>query len=157
MKFVLNGKPMDLTLKPGTTLLRFLREELGLTGAKEGCGKGECGACTVIVNKKAVASCILPAEKIEGAVVETIEGIGNRDVVHPLQEAFMRKQAVQCGFCTPGVILTAKGLLDETVEVSRSQIRREIAGNLCRCTGYNRIIEAIEEGCKVIGSRKASD
>jgi carbon-monoxide dehydrogenase small subunit len=145
IKFELNGKPIELSITPGMTLLKMLRDKLGLTGTKEGCSKGDCGACTVILNKKAVVSCIFPAEKADGAKLETIEGLYIEEKLHPLQESFIKHHAVQCGFCTPGIILSAKALLDEQPTVEREVIKRAIAGNLCRCTGYNRIIEAIEK------------
>lgn len=146
--FELNGQPVKVKIKPGMTLSRLLREELELTGVKEGCGKGECGACTVIIDGKAVDSCIFPAEKAEGTKIITIEGIASSQKLHPLQEAFIQKGAVQCGFCTPGMILSAKALLDEYSNPSRDEIKRSISGNLCRCTGYIKIIEAIEEVAK---------
>jgi aerobic carbon-monoxide dehydrogenase small subunit len=148
ISFQLNGKLVELNVRSGMTLLGLLRDKLGLTGVKEGCGKGECGACTIIVNGKAIDSCIFPAEKVEGAKVETIEGIGSGEKLHPLQEVFIQKGAVQCGFCTPGMILSAKALLDEHSSPSHDEIKRAISGNLCRCTGYIKIIEAIEEVAK---------
>jgi carbon-monoxide dehydrogenase small subunit len=145
IKFELNGKQIELSISPGITLLKMLRDKLGLTGTKEGCSKGDCGACTVILNKKAVASCILPAEKANGAKLETIEGLCIEEKLHPLQESFIKHHAVQCGFCTPGMILSAKALLDGQPAIDREVIKKAIAGNLCRCTGYNRIIDAIEK------------
>jgi carbon-monoxide dehydrogenase small subunit len=148
INFELNGQPVKVKIKPGMTLSRLLREELEVTGVKEGCGKGECGACTVIIDGKAVDSCIFPAEKAEGTKIITIEGIASSQKLHPLQEAFIQKGAVQCGFCSPGMILSAKALLDEYSNPSRDEIKRSISGNLCRCTGYIKIIEAIEEVAK---------
>ncbi len=141
---VVNGTSVVLRTKANRTLLSILREDLGLTGVKEGCGIGECGACTVIMNGKAVNSCLVLAPKADGAEILTIEGLANGDELHPLQEAFITHGAVQCGFCTPGMILSAKALLDENPHPTRLEIREGISGNLCRCTGYQQIVDAIE-------------
>ena len=145
IEFILNGQPVRAQARGGQTLLELLREELGLTGVKEGCGAGECGACTVIVDGKALTSCIFPALEVEGAAVTTIEGLAAHDgSLHPLQEAFVQHGAVQCGFCTPGQILSAKALLDFNPHPSEEEIRTALEGNLCRCTGYQQIIEAVK-------------
>ena len=127
------------------TLLQVLRDRLGLTGTKEGCGMGECGACTVLLDGKTVNSCIYPALEAEGKNVTTIEGVADaRGGLHPIQKAFVEYGAVQCGFCTPGMVLSAKALLDENPKPTEEEIRNGIAGNLCRCTGYLQIVEAIK-------------
>ena len=144
VSFILNGERKEAEVSPEMTLLELLREVLGLTGTKEGCGEGECGACTVLLDGRPVYSCLLLAAQVDGREVETIEGVGTEEEPHPLQRAFVRKGAVQCGFCTPGMIMTAKALLEENPKATRSEIREAIAGNLCRCTGYWQIIEAIE-------------
>jgi aerobic carbon-monoxide dehydrogenase small subunit len=142
IKFTLNGKFSSFEAEPGRPLLQVLRD-LGMKGAKEGCGKGECGACTVILNGKAVLSCLIPVGRAQGCSITTIEGL-ETETLHPLQEAFIEHGAVQCGFCTPGMILSAKAVLDETPSPSEQEIREAISGNLCRCTGYGKIVEAIQ-------------
>ena len=127
------------------TLLEFVREDLGLTGAKEGCNEGECGACTVILDGKAISSCMYLAVDADGKSVVTIEGLASGGKLHPLQQAFIDEGAVQCGFCTPGMVLTAKAILDEVPNPSEDEIRKMMEGNLCRCTGYNRIIDAVKK------------
>ena len=144
VSFILNGERKEAEVSPEMTLLELLREVLGLTGTKEGCGEGECGACTVLLDGRPVYSCLLLAAQVDGREVETIEGVGTEEEPHPLQRAFVKKGAVQCGFCTPGMIMTAKALLEENPRATRSEIREAIVGNLCRCTGYWQIIEAIE-------------
>ena len=145
MQFTLNGDEVKVEVDPTWTLLYVLRDVLELTGTKFGCGYGECGACTVIVDGQAVNSCLLPALEAEGRSVTTIEGLAGADgQLHPLQKAFMDHGAVQCGFCTPGMIMSAKALLDETPDPSEDAVRESIAGNLCRCTGYVKIIEAVK-------------
>lgn len=137
------------------TLLEFLREDLGLTGTKEGCGKGECGACTVLLDGKPVNSCLVLAYQADGREVLTIEGLERDGRLHPIQEAFVTEGAVQCGFCTPGMIMSARALLGVNPSPTRDEIRRAISGNLCRCTGYAKIIKAIEAAAsrlKVAGS-----
>ncbi len=132
-----------------TTLLEMLRDEFELIGVKEGCGQGECGSCTVLVDREAVNSCLMLAAYVNGKKVETIEGLaGAQGRLDPLQEAFVKHGAVQCGFCTPGMIMSAKALLDENPCPDRDQIKRGMAGNMCRCTGYIKIIEAIESVAK---------
>jgi carbon-monoxide dehydrogenase small subunit len=141
-----------MEVRPGETLLHVLRERLRLTGTKEGCGKGECGACTVLLDGKPVNSCLVLAFEVDGREVVTIEGLG-RGELHPLQRAFVEHGAVQCGFCTPGLILAAKALLDEDPDPDEAAIRRGIAGNLCRCTGYVKVVDAIRAAaaaCKAV-------
>jgi len=144
VEFTLNGKLLSLEVEPWRTLIQVLRQDLGLKGVKEGCGKGECGACTVILNGKAVLSCLIPIPKVQGCSIITIEGLETGEGLHPLQKAFVEHGAIQCGFCTPGMILSAKACLDENPSLSMEEIRETISGNLCRCTGYVKIVEAIQ-------------
>jgi aerobic carbon-monoxide dehydrogenase small subunit len=142
--FTLNGEEARYEVLPEWTLLYFLREVCGFTGTKEGCGYGECGACTVIIDGQAVNSCLYPILEVEGKKVTTIEGLLSADgELHPLQKAFVDEGAVQCGFCTPGMIMSAKALLDENDKPTENDIKEAIEGNLCRCTGYVKIIDAI--------------
>lgn len=143
VKYKLNNRKYTSEIKVNTTLLCLIRDHLGLTGTKEGCGSGDCGACTVLVDGKAVNSCIYLAADVNGKEVVTIEGIGE-DALHPIQEAFIEEGAVQCGYCIPGMILSAKELLDNIPMPNEDEIKRGISGNLCRCTGYVRIIKAIK-------------
>ncbi|MDF2673917.1 MAG: coxS [Clostridiales bacterium] len=143
-----NREKINSQVEPNKTLLWFLREELGLTGTKEGCGAGECGACTVILNGKAVNSCLVMALEAEGGEVYTIEGEARNGELSSLQRAFIDKNALQCGFCTPGLIMSARALLNENPDPNREEIKEAMQGNLCRCTGYEPIIEAIEEAVK---------
>ena len=146
----LNGRERRFRVEERETLLRVLRERAGLTGAKKGCDLGECGACTVILNGRAVNSCCVFAVQADGGTVETIEGLGTPDKPHPLQRAFIDAGAIQCGFCTPGLILAAKALLDREPHPSREAIRRALSGNLCRCTGYEKIERAVELAAEAI-------
>ena len=141
--FVLNGKQYELMIKPWRTLLELIREDLNLTGTKEGCGQGECGSCTVIMNGKTVNSCLVPAVETDGQEILTIEGLSDNDRLHPIQEAFVSHSGMQCGFCTPGMIMSAKALLDSNPAPTEAEIRESISGNFCRCTGYTKIIESI--------------
>jgi carbon-monoxide dehydrogenase small subunit len=144
LEFTVNGEPVTVLVQPHEMLLAVLRDHLGLTGAKEGCGLGECGACTVLVDGVSVNSCLFPALEAEGALVTTIEGLMVDDGrLSPLQQAFVDHGAVQCGFCTPGMVMSAEALLAETPHPTEKQVRAGLAGNLCRCTGYNQIIEAV--------------
>ena len=145
VSFVFNGNKMKLFVEDHWTLLDLIREELGYTGTKEGCGSGECGACTVIVDGEAVNSCLYLAAEIDGRELLTIEGLASEDgTLHPIQKAFVEKGGIQCGFCSPGMILSAKALLDENANANEEEIKEAIAGNLCRCTGYVQIIESIK-------------
>ena len=139
-----NGKVYELEVYPHKTLLEVLRNELGLTGAKEGCGEGACGACTIIQDGKPIRSCLALAVEAQGKDILTIEGLAKDGRLHPLQESFIQHGAIQCGFCTSGMILTSKALLEENPQPSERAIREWISGNLCRCTGYAKIIEAIQ-------------
>ena len=149
-----NGRIHDLLVDPARRLLDVLREDLDLTGAKEGCGSGQCGSCTVLLDGKPVASCMMFAVDAVGREITTIEGLAPPGQLHPLQQAFINHGAVQCGFCTPGMILSAKALLDENPCPSEEQIGRALAGNLCRCTGYRKIVEAVQS-VATAGQRKA--
>jgi len=144
ISFILNGKKVLVEIEPHLTLLQLIREKMGLTGTKEGCGLGDCGACTVLIDGAAVNSCLFPAMEAKGKAITTIEGMTDGDGnLHPLQKAFVEHGAIQCGFCTPGLVLSAKALLDENPQPTEEEIRKAIAGNLCRCTGYVQIVEAI--------------
>jgi len=144
IKMTVNGKIHELQVKPWATLLEILRDDLGLTGTKEGCGLGECGACTVIMDGKTVNSCLVLAPEADEKEIITIEGLAQGDKLHPIQEAFMEQGGLQCGFCTPGIILSTKALLDENPKPTDEEIRRGIAGNFCRCTGYTKIFESVK-------------
>jgi aerobic-type carbon monoxide dehydrogenase small subunit (CoxS/CutS family) len=144
LRMNLNNNDVVIEIKPSATLAAVLREGFGLTGTKIGCEEGECGACTVLVDGQPVNSCIYPALKAAGRRVLTVEGLAHGDELHPLQAAFVEHGAVQCGYCTPGILLTAVALLDENPRPTDAEIRRAISGNLCRCTGYLKIIEAIQ-------------
>jgi len=139
-----NQKKYELAVDVNMTLADMIREELKLTGTKKGCGLGECGACTVLLDGKPVSSCLVLAVEAENKEVVTIEGVETEKGLHPIQEAFVEKGAIQCGFCTPGMVLSAKALLDENPHPDEQEIRKAISGNLCRCTGYQKIVEAIQ-------------
>jgi carbon-monoxide dehydrogenase small subunit len=153
ISLTVNGQARAATVAGSMTLLQFLRESLRLTGVKDGCAEGDCGACTVILNGRAVKSCLVLAAQADGADVLTIEGLtGPEGALHPIQQAFMEMGAVQCGYCTPGMVMTAKALLDVNPTPTREEIRVAISGNLCRCTGYSKIVSAIE-----LAARRLSD
>ena len=143
-KLQVNNKEYEISIESNWTLLYVLREVLGLTGTKEGCGTSDCGACKVIIDGKAVNSCSVKAINMEGKRIETIEGLGNSTNLHPIQEAFVEAGAIQCGFCTPGMIMSSKALLDENPVPEEEEIREALSKNLCRCTGYVKIIEAVK-------------
>ena len=138
-----NGEPYEVFIDSRTTLLQLLREHLGLTGTKEGCSEGECGACSVILNGRLVDSCLIFAAEVKGGQVQTIEGLASNGELHPVQKAFIECGGVQCGFCTPGFIVASKALLDRNPSPSETDVRYWLAGNLCRCTGYDKIIRAV--------------
>jgi carbon-monoxide dehydrogenase small subunit len=142
--FRVNGETHEALYKPHTTLLELLREELQLTGTKHGCELGECGACTVLVDGVPVLSCLVLAQAVEGQDVSTVEGMADGPTLHPLQQAFVEMGAAQCGYCTPGVLLAAEALLEDNAAPTRDEIKMALSGNLCRCTGYVKIYEAIE-------------
>ncbi|MDR0841328.1 MAG: (2Fe-2S)-binding protein [Christensenellaceae bacterium] len=151
LSFTLNSAPVHIAIEPNARLLDVLRDQLGLTGVKEGCGVGECGACTVIIDGETADSCLVLAASVAGKSVTTIEGLEQDGILHPLQQAVLDHHALQCGFCTPGFILSAKALLDKNPHPTRNEIKTAISGNLCRCTGYMQLIEAIED---VAGARQ---
>lgn len=149
VSFVLNNKPEEVVVRPGDLLVDLLRDRFRLTGTKIGCGIGECGACTVLVDGKPVNSCLVFAITVDGKDVVTVEGLG-QEKLHPLQEAFITEGAVQCGYCTPGMLLSAKALLDENKRPTEDEIKRAISGNICRCTGYHRIVAAIRKAAETM-------
>lgn len=148
LKFKLNGKEAEVTIEPNTRLIDLLREKFDLTGTKEGCGVGECGACTILMNGRAVNSCLILAAQVNDSEIVTIEGIAEGELLTSLQKNFLSYGAVQCGFCIPGMVLSASALLDKKPSPTEEEIKDAIAGNLCRCTGYKQIIEAIKETAK---------
>ncbi len=139
----INGDPTEFLCEPDSTLLDVLRDELGLTGSKEGCGTGDCGACTVTINGRVVCSCLVLGAEAEGAEIGTIEGMAEGDKLHPLQQKFIEHAALQCGICTPGILVAAKSLLEHNPDPTEEEARYWLAGNLCRCTGYDKIIRAV--------------
>jgi carbon-monoxide dehydrogenase small subunit len=150
-----NNEDMQVLVDPGKTLLEVLREDLSLTGTKHGCELGECGACTILLDGKPVLSCMLLAIESEGTKIETIEGMSVNGQLHPLQLAFAKHGGLQCGYCTPGVLMTARALLEAESKPTRPQIREALSGNLCRCTGYQQIIESVEQAALAINERDA--
>jgi aerobic-type carbon monoxide dehydrogenase small subunit (CoxS/CutS family) len=153
-RLIVNGEPLEASFAPYKTLLEVLREDLALTGTKHGCELGECGACAVLVDGQPQLSCLVLAIECEGRSIETVEGLGRGAALHPLQSAFADLGAAQCGYCTPGILMTAKALLEKEKNPSRERIKEAISGNLCRCTGYQQIFEAIEEAARVLGAEK---
>ena len=148
IRVTVNGERYEKEVSPSKSLLDFLRMDLNLTGTKEGCGEGECGACSIIMNGKLVDSCLILAMEADGQKIQTIEGISRHDRLHPLQKAFAEKGAAQCGYCTPGMIMAAKYLLDHNPSPTAEQVLKAIAGNLCRCTGYGSIVDAVLSAAK---------
>jgi carbon-monoxide dehydrogenase small subunit len=151
---IVNGNSYKLSIQPWRTLLEVIREDLKLTGTKEGCGLGECGACTVLLDERTVNSCLVLAAEADGKQITTIEGLADGDKLHPIQQAFVDHGGVQCGFCTSGMIMSAKALLDQTPSPTEEEIRRGIAGNFCRCTGYTKIIDSIGAAAKSMGGKE---
>ncbi len=148
IRITVNGKLYELSVRPHATLLEVIREDLGLTGTKEGCGVGECGACTVIMNGKTVNACLVLAPEADGKEITTIEGLAEGDKLDPVQEAFFEIGGLQCGFCTPGMIMSTKALLAEKPEPTDHEIRKGLEGNFCRCTGYTKIFDSVKEASR---------
>ena len=147
----INGEPYEVSIKPNMTLLDFLRDEIGLTGTKKGCDTGQCGACTVLLDGKPINSCLVLAADANGKEILTVEGLNRNGQLHPLQETFIQEGAVQCGYCTSGMLLSAKALLDENPVPGEEEVKKAIAGNLCRCTGYVRIVKAVLMAARKMG------
>lgn len=141
----INGEPMEFLCAPSDTLLDVLRGPLSLTGSKEGCGSGDCGACSVMLDGRLVCSCLMLAAEAEGAEIETIEGMAKGEELHPLQQKFLEMAALQCGICTPGILVASKALLERNPDPTETEVRYWLAGNLCRCTGYDKIVRAVME------------
>jgi carbon-monoxide dehydrogenase small subunit len=153
VNFNLNGRDVEVMAKPLTTLQTVLREQLHYTATKAGCKQGGCGSCTVLVNGEPMASCLLPVEDVAGQQITTLEGLTPAEGLHPIQEAFFENYAIQCGYCSPGMIMVTKALLDRTPQPTREEIIEAIAGNLCRCTGYEPIIEAAQDAARRLNGR----
>ena len=154
IRFTLNGERTRLEVGAGETALYVIRERLSLKGTKEGCGMGECGACTIVVDGKSVNACLMAAPQLDGRVVMSVESLGSEKTLHPLQEAFLDHHGVQCGFCTPGLLMSAQALIGKTPRPTQEQVVEAISGNLCRCTGYQQIVSAIEDGAKKSGGEE---
>ena len=150
-----NGQSHQVVVKPQDLLVDVLREQIGLTGTKKGCGTGECGACTVLIDGRPVNSCLVIAVRAQGKEILTIEGLGTPEQLHPLQQAFIENAAVQCGFCAPGMLLAAKALLDQNQFPTEREIRQAISGNLCRCTGYAKIVKAVQSAAQALAQGDA--
>ena len=148
IRFTINGENIQLNIPAGMTALELIRDRLGLKGTKEGCGIGECGACTIVVDGRAVNACLMFAAQLDGREISTVESLDQAGQLHPIQAAFAKQHAVQCGFCTPGLLMSPRALLTEQSNPERSEIVKAISGNLCRCTGYHSIIAAIEDAAK---------
>ena len=149
---IVNGEPVEYLCDIEQTLLDVLRDELNLTGSKEGCSSGDCGACSVIIDDRLVCSCLVLAAEVDGSKIETIEGMSDGDTLHPLQQKFIDHGALQCGFCTPGILVAAKALLSKNPNPTEIELRYWLAGNLCRCTGYDKIIRAVMDAAKEMRS-----
>ena len=156
VRTTINGEPMEFLVPPYESLLDTLREHIGLTGTKEGCNDGNCGACTVTLDGRIVDSCLVLGAEIDGRSVDTIEGMARPDGLHPLQQAFLEEAALQCGICTPGFLVAAKGLLDREPQPSEHRVRHWLAGNLCRCTGYDKIVRAVMKASNVSTTEEES-
>ncbi len=157
ISLTINGEPRTLATPANRTLLQLLREDLGLTGTKDGCSEGECGACTVIMDGQPVNACLVLAAQADGRQIITIEGLGTREHPHPLQQAFVDDGAVQCGYCIPGIIMSSYALLKANAKPSEEEIRQAIAGNLCRCTGYTKIVTAVKTAAGHMASEQDND
>ena len=155
IQVTLNGKKTDLEVPSNRLLLDLLRDEIGLTGTKEGCGTGDCGACTVLLNGKPVNSCLIFSGELDGADIVTIEGLKIGPELHPVQRAFVQDGGVQCGYCTSGMLMMSKALLDENSDPSEDDIRFAISGNLCRCTGYAKIVKAVQDAARELRARRS--
>ncbi|HKI48844.1 MAG TPA: (2Fe-2S)-binding protein [Desulfobacteria bacterium] len=154
IRFTLNGEKRNLEVGAAETALYVIRERLFQKGTKEGCGIGECGACTIVVDGKSVNACLMAAPQLDGRVVMTVEGLGDKEKLHPLQEAFLDHHGVQCGFCTPGLLMSAQALITKTPHPTEEQVVEAVSGNLCRCTGYQQIVDAIGDGAKKTGGEE---
>ena len=150
IKLTLNGEKREGIAQPAQTALSFLRDVMGQKSVKEGCGIGECGACTVILDGRAVNTCLMPAGQLDGKTVVTTEGLGTLENPHPLQSAFVKHNAIQCGYCSPGFMMNAKALLDEHPDATRAEVSKALAGNICRCTGYQQIIDAVMDAAETM-------
>ena len=150
LHFTVNNQPVDLMIEPHLTLMEVLRESLALTGTKEGCGTGDCGACTVLLNGAPVSSCLMLAVEAEGMEITTVEGLATDDELHPMQKAFIDQGGVQCGFCTPGILMSSVALLARNPKPSEEDIREALSGNLCRCTGYDKIVRAVQAAAEAM-------
>ncbi len=156
IQFLLNNQPIQVDVAPDRRVVDLLREDLGLTGTKEACGSGECGACTILVDGETRLSCLMLAAQLEGRHITTIEGLAEGEVLHPVQEAFVEFGAVQCGFCTSGMVLSALDILKDHPNPDRSEIREGLSGNLCRCTGYQKIVDAVEAAAMKMDKDRSS-
>lgn len=154
IRFTLNGKKTEIDSAPDRRAVDVLREDLGMTGTKEGCGAGECGACTILVGDETRLSCLMLAAQLEGLDITTVEGLVEEGNLHPLQQAFIEHGAVQCGFCTPGMLLSGVALLKKNPNPSREEIREGLSGNLCRCTGYQKIVDAVQAAAGILSGEK---
>jgi carbon-monoxide dehydrogenase small subunit len=148
---IVNGEPIEFLCEPEQTLLDVLREELRLTGTKEGCGTGDCGACTITLDGRLACACLVLAVEAEGRTIGTVEGLASGEHLHPLQQKFLEQAALQCGICTPGLLVAAKALLDQNAQPTEEEVRYALAGNLCRCTGYDKVVRAVLETAAEIG------
>ena len=151
---IINGEPEEFLCEPEETMLDVLRDRLSLTGSKEGCGSGDCGACSITVDGSLICSCLMLAAESEGKKIETIEGMSDGETLHPLQQKFLEEAALQCGICTPGLLVAAKALLDENPDPTETEVRFWLAGNLCRCTGYDKIVRAVLDTAQEIRETK---
>lgn len=152
---VVNGEPLEFLCEPHETLLEVLREKLGLTGTKEGCGTGDCGACSILLDGRLACSCLVLAVEAEGRSVETVEGIASGEKLHVLQQKFLEEAALQCGICTPGLLIAARALLDKNPDPTEEEVRYALAGNLCRCTGYDKVVRAVLAAAAEMGGSTA--